>query len=124
MLKNDFYKIISKKSSEQEIIVAVGLNATHFIYQAHFPGNPITPGVCILQIIKEIIEELCNKNLVMLQAKNIKFVQIINPLVQPEVNFRIAFKISDDEKFVDVNAQAESNSAIFVKSVLRYRIQA
>jgi len=124
MLKNEFYKIISRKSSEQETIVTVELNAAHFIYQAHFPGNPITPGVCILQMIKEITEILCNKNLVMSQAKNIKFVQIINPLAQPEVNFRITYKISDDEQFVDVNAQAESNSAVFVKSAIRYKIQA
>ena len=29
------------------------LNPDHLIYKAHFPGQPVTPGVCILQMIQE-----------------------------------------------------------------------
>ena len=33
-------------------------NPAHIIYQAHFPGNPITPGACIIQVADELMEHI------------------------------------------------------------------
>lgn len=53
MLLENFYKIIHIKEREdgkQEI--EIELNPGHVLYQGHFPGQPVVPGVCTLQIIK------------------------------------------------------------------------
>lgn len=34
----------------------VELAAKHPIYEGHFPGNPVLPGVCTLEIVKECVE--------------------------------------------------------------------
>ena len=63
----------------------LALNPSCFIYQAHFPGEPITPGVCIVQMGKELLEELLEENLqkkVRLEinkVKNVKFLSVISP---------------------------------------------
>ena len=43
-LINKMFSIVSEGET-----VRIQLHPEHVIYQAHFPGSPITPGVCIIQ---------------------------------------------------------------------------
>lgn len=54
-------------------------NPEHLIYAAHFPGNPITPGVCIIQIASELLEKQLGKRLFLRTIKNVKFLSVIIP---------------------------------------------
>jgi 3-hydroxyacyl-[acyl-carrier-protein] dehydratase len=53
-LINDFYSVKETQNVDGMMNFTVRLNANHFIYAAHFPENPVTPGVCITQIAKEL----------------------------------------------------------------------
>ena len=55
ILKNNFYHIAQASVDLPRATYEIALNAQHFIYQAHFPGEPITPGVCILQMACELL---------------------------------------------------------------------
>ena len=50
--------IVSKEGVGLMVSYTIKLIPSCVIYQAHFPGEPITPGVCIVQMAKELIEEL------------------------------------------------------------------
>ena len=63
--------------------VRISLNAGHTIYKAHFPGNPITPGVCLIQIIMELTEQRLQTHLELLKVTNLKFVAPISPEKTP-----------------------------------------
>lgn len=57
MLLENFYKIIHIKEREDgKQAIEIELNPGHVLYQGHFPGQPVVPGVCTLQIIKESAE--------------------------------------------------------------------
>ena len=62
----------------------IRLNADHLIYRAHFPGQPITPGVCIIKIILELAERFLTTPLRLQQVKNLKFIQPLSPVRHPE----------------------------------------
>lgn len=85
----------------------ISLNPEHFIYQAHFPGEPITPGVCIMQIAVELFELALNVPLSLSCVKNIKFLRIISPDEVTEVRYSLQ-KITreDDELKVQVVVSA------------------
>ena len=54
---DDFYTLNQiAPQGEGKYICRITLNPAHPIFAGHFPGNPITPGVCMLQIIKELTE--------------------------------------------------------------------
>lgn len=54
MLLENFYKIIHRKEREDgKREIEIELNPGHALYQGHFPGQPVVPGVCTLQMIKE-----------------------------------------------------------------------
>ena len=64
MLLENFYKIIHIKEREDgKQAIEIELNPGHVLYQGHFPGQPVVPGVCTLQIIKESAEQIANQPL-------------------------------------------------------------
>ena len=95
MLLNEFFHITNIQSADKHI-VNITLNPAHGIYNGHFPGNPIAPGVCLTQMIKETVEELTNKKLTIVTGDNIKFMAILNPNINPNVILTIALKSNEE----------------------------
>lgn len=79
MLIEGLYEVKDFESNGGEIVTTVTLNKDHEIFEGHFPGNPIMPGVCMIQMIKELTERATDKNLFLSKCSNIKFMAIINP---------------------------------------------
>lgn len=114
-LKNNLYKIISKEEVNSIFNYTVELNPSCVIYQAHFPGEPITPGVCIVQIGKEVIEDLLleqssvSRRLEIIKAKNIKFLSVISPNETPILTYQVRKLVFSDDKMT-VETQIVVNS--------------
>ena len=79
MLNNDFFKIIDLDLSGNELLANVALEPGHIIYKGHFPGNPVTPGVVQMQMVKEILEVFYNKKLQLKTMGRCKFLHILDP---------------------------------------------
>ncbi|MDY2942781.1 MAG: hypothetical protein SOT07_03685 [Paludibacteraceae bacterium] len=52
----NYYHILSSEITTDAGVFRVALNADCEVYQGHFPGEPISPGVCNIQMIKECAE--------------------------------------------------------------------
>ena len=95
MLLNYFFTINDKVTSETEIWAELFINANHKIFEGHFPNQPVVPGVCMMQMIKEILEQVIGKETNLVQAADIKFLAVINP---PENNLiHASIKYTADE---------------------------
>lgn len=94
-LLNNFYRILETNSTENGLSVLVKIDKEHSIFDGHFPNHPVTPGVCTIQIIKELSEEHLGKKLMLKMARNVKFMAIINPQQNEDVRFDLA--IDTDE---------------------------
>lgn len=97
MLIKNLYTIQKFETAEQKITAQVFVNKNHEIFKGHFPDNPVMPGVCMMQIIKELTEKASNKKLFMQTASNIKFMALINPEINPTLDLSIDFSGDDDE---------------------------
>ena len=66
------------------------------VYQGHFPGYPITPGVCLVEIALELMEEMADQvghdggKVRLVAAKNIKFTNPVLPTETTELRFNLA----------------------------------
>ena len=108
MLLQDFYKVDKIDTiNEGKYLAAITLNKDHDIFKGHFPGNPVTPGVCMMQIIKEITESVLNETLTMVSTSNVKFMALINP----EVNSKLV---------LDLEISENENSEIKVKNTTSF----
>lgn len=89
MLLNSFYTYTVIEKSDDKISVAIKLNAEHQVYKGHFPEMPITPGVCQVQMIKEILSTEFNQVYKIISARDIKFLNMINPNDNDQLNLEV-----------------------------------
>lgn len=98
MLLKDFYKIISlENTAESKYKAVIFINAEHAIFKAHFPDKPTMPGVCMLQIIKELTEEITNCSLFLQMVSMVKFTALINPFETPELLLELDITTTEDD---------------------------
>lgn len=76
-LKNNLYSI--SRTSREPRQADIELRRDCVIYKAHFPEEPITPGVCIIQIATELLEEIESTAFTLEEVVNAKFLSPINP---------------------------------------------
>ena len=58
----------------------ISFNSAHPIFAAHFPNRPIVPGACIVQVVKELVEQQLSNPLNIIEVKNVKFTELILPI--------------------------------------------
>lgn len=78
-LRDNLYTIVDKEVIECKQSFIIVLNPSCAIYAAHFPGMPITPGVCIIRIVEELLEEVLGYHLRLCTIKNAKFLTVLKP---------------------------------------------
>ena len=113
ILKDNFFTIKNQNISDGKAGFRIKLNAEHFIYQAHFPDNPITPGVCLIQMAVELFSLLKGANFNIKTLKNVKFTAPINPLEFPEVDFMLEFAENENHWQLKVLIMEKEN--VFAK---------
>lgn len=79
IFRNNLYFIDSVSRTQEDVTYQLHLNAEHIIYQAHFPGEPITPGVCLLQMGVELLSDAVDSALEIDTVKNVKFLSVLHP---------------------------------------------
>lgn len=107
-LQNSLFTIVQRRQLDGVHSFDIRLNAEHVIYKAHFPGEPVTPGVCILQMAVEMVEKVVSLPLSLVGVKNVKFLRIISPVEVPEVCYSVQKVVVEDET---VTAQVVVSSA-------------
>lgn len=113
-LLNSLYTIVSDVKGEGKHDFLISLDKAHFIYQAHFPGEPITPGVCIMQIAKELLEVSTDLKLNLTSVKNIKFLRIISPAEITDITYSLG-KIVREEDCVKVQVTVVDGDDVYAK---------
>ncbi|MCR5152085.1 MAG: 3-hydroxyacyl-ACP dehydratase [Prevotella sp.] len=117
ILTNDLFYIIKKQETDNEMLYNIKLNGNHVIYTAHFPGNPITPGVCLMQMVTELLESHSKKHLILDTVVNIKFRKAITPDMEPSVTI---IKTAEEDKTLKVRVSIDVEGEQYAKMSLLY----
>lgn len=120
MLIEGLYSIVTFDKDGQEIKATVKLNAEHEVFKGHFPGNPIMPGVCMIQMIKELIEKAIDKELFLSVASNVKFMAIINPEKNETIQLKLT--LTEEGDIVKVKNITSFDDTIALKLSATFKI--
>lgn len=113
MILEDFYTILDLKTSEHHTLeVTVNIHKNHSIFKGHFPNYPITPGVAMLQILKNCLETHLNQSLMFQSSSNIKFLQLVNPNEQTMLVFTINYSVENESIKVKNNTSFKDGSSV------------
>jgi 3-hydroxyacyl-[acyl-carrier-protein] dehydratase len=114
MLSGDFFYITSLDQDREKINAVLEINATHKIFEGHFPGLPVVPGVCMIQMVKEILESGLAKATRLVSADSLKFLTVINPTENNTIHAELKYFISEDGK-IKVGASFVNDSVTYFK---------
>ncbi len=116
ILKNNLYHIVGQSSPADGLVsYSVALHADSPIYAAHFPGMPVTPGVCLLMLGKELLGEATGHQLELVEVKNAKFLSVVSPVADEHVSC-VLRKVVEDESQHEVQAQITFSTDIETKA--------
>jgi 3-hydroxyacyl-[acyl-carrier-protein] dehydratase len=118
-LLQNFYNVVQADYSPNAVQGAIGFNKQHEIFSGHFPSQPIVPGVCMIQIIRELTQRAVNQKLRLAGSDNIKFLAVIDPIRHPQI--RVSIEIVHRENEFAVNASLHAGEVIFFKIKATFR---
>ncbi len=96
MLIKDYYTIENVvKLEDGTTLFHISLRSDSAVYQGHFPGQPVSPGVCNIQLIKECAEQVAGKPLLMNNLQQCRLTTLVTPLEHPEVEVRLFLEEKD-----------------------------
>lgn len=118
-LQNSLYTIVERNDNNFRI----ALNAEDTIYKAHFPEQPITPGVCIIQIASELLNVYFNRDISLSEVVNAKFLSVINPIETEEVVYAIGkMAYNETDNTLKVTITVSSDKTVCAKLSLLYKV--
>ena len=113
MLLNNLYTIQSLSETDHQIEATLQLIADHAIFSGHFPGQPVLPGVCMMEMVAEVLGEFLKSSFRISGGPMIKFLRMIDPRVNPLIHLEIKYQPSSHSTVT--NGRIFSGSDVFMK---------
>lgn len=95
------------------LLAEIELNPVHEIFKGHFPGSPVLPGVCLIQLSKEILEKAIAAETVLLVSSQAKFLSVIDPTINKFL--QIALEINEHDGIISAGSTISADEKIFFK---------
>ena len=105
--------------TENGFITVLCCNPKHLVYQAHFPGNPITPGACLLQTAGEVLQQKLARPLFLKSSKNVKYLNVLVPAEGKEVRFTFS-NLAASETECKAQVVIADEASVYTKMSLTY----
>jgi len=113
MLHDYYYTIISQQTTENATLFDVMLLPECNVYKGHFPGMPVAPGVCNIQMIKECVERIAEKPLLLESMMQCKFLSMIIPEQHRKLQIQIE-STENEHSRINVSATIGCDTTVFV----------
>lgn len=116
------YSVESKKSDQEQMKLEANiiLNVEHEIFRGHFPSQAVLPGVCQIEIVKQLLASEIEKNIKLVAASNIKYLKMVDPHKDNKLDFRIDY--SKMKEASEVSALIKSGEQVCMKAKLNFII--
>lgn len=111
---DSLYSIESRERHADEIEYHLRLDATHPVYRAHFPDEPVTPGVCLVRMAVELLGDAIGRRVRLSVLRNAKFLSVLSPIETPEVEC-VVRKISMDGEEVSGTSEIRSKESVIAR---------
>ena len=78
-LRNNLFTVTYALRDESGFEYEIRLNSDDAIYRAHFPGEAITPGACIVQTALELYSLETRREVETVRLRDVKFISAVIP---------------------------------------------
>jgi 3-hydroxyacyl-[acyl-carrier-protein] dehydratase len=110
---NDLFTITKIDHKDESVQAALSINTDSDILKGHFPGHPVVPGACMLQIIKEVLESALGGSFQLKKADHLKFMSLVDPTNISEVQLEIDYRLQDDNSIYITSKLSNEDTVCF-----------
>ena len=114
MLDNFFTAKIITKGKIDTVSANITLNKEHQIYNGHFPGMHVVPGVCLVEIIRQVLSRSINEKLFISKIVSVKFVASVDPSKNHNLNLNATISNRSENSF-EANIVIFDENKVYVK---------
>lgn len=119
LLENKFYRILSEERGEGlSTKYHVAILPEFDVYNGHFPGDPVCPGVCNIETIKECAILLSGEQLRYSTIKQCRLTALATPTVCPEVDVQVSLSPSVEGYSVQASIADDKQTYMILKGQL------
>jgi 3-hydroxyacyl-[acyl-carrier-protein] dehydratase len=112
-LLNDYFRIDGRTAENDETVFRVTLLPEYGVYAGHFPGNPVSPGVCNIQMIKECAGLLAGKPLFLGYISQCRLSAVITPQTTPRLQIRM--RLTEADSVYEVRATVCDDTTTYIE---------
>lgn len=113
MLLSDLYTIIALEQGDNQITCTLQIDPAHPVFEGHFPGSPVLPGVVQVEMVKAVLSKALGKAFALKDMSTCKFLEVLNPVETPEFTIQIQYKGAE---LLDVNAVGTHGEKTYFKA--------
>jgi len=113
MLRDTLYKVITAAHEQGRIDVTMEINKDSPIFAGHFPGQPVLPGACMVQIMKETVEHALKHAIRLIKADHIKFLRMIDPADHALLHMDITYRVIDADNISISSTMSDAEAICF-----------
>jgi 3-hydroxyacyl-[acyl-carrier-protein] dehydratase len=116
LLKDKFYTVLHREDlSTNEAVFLCSLNPDCDVYRGHFPGKPVSPGVCNIEMIRECAEMLTEKDLFISTIKQCRLTAVVSPAICPKVDVSVKVAFAEDGESCSVEAHIRDERQTYME---------
>lgn len=108
---HSYYTIINQQVNEQDAVFTVSLNPDCPVYEGHFPGNPIAPGACNIEMVRQCASLAIGQEIRLTAIRVCKFTMLLRP-GEPE---QLCIQLHWTADQLSATILAEGNPAVQLK---------
>lgn len=90
---HNYYHIISQQVEDQRATFIVALDPSCPVYEGHFPGNPIAPGACNIEMVRQCASLAMGREIRITAIRQCKFLMLLKPGDPEQLTIQMSWTI-------------------------------
>lgn len=111
--ENSYYRLLGTTPTDSGAVFRVALLPGCEVYRGHFPGRPVCPGVCNIELIRQCAERLVGQRLHIHTVSQCRFTAVASPALSPEVDVSLSATLASGKWLVV--ARVSSGDCVYVE---------
>ncbi len=113
-LRDNMYVVDGRSAQDGGIRFGIRLVPESVVFQSHFPDHPVMPGVCVVEMCRELVGEACGAEVEIGAVRNAKFLKIISP--DEVTSLSVDLKYSEEKGIVRASAVVSGEEGVYAKA--------
>jgi len=115
---SNLYTITALDHAPGQITSTLQIDAAHPVFEGHFPGSPVLPGVVQLEMVKAVLSKALGRTFALTEMSTCKFLEVLNPAETRELTIHLRYK---GDELLDVSASGTQSEKTYFKVRANFR---